>query len=147
MSNFHWIFFFTVSLLCSKILSGSGSLPTWSGIIAVWLCVNFIFVFLQICMYLRKSLRLRKIAFAILTLACLYTTCEGYCLFNWSFESSARHTSVLITSRRGHAVTVSFDNRFFFFKLKREKSGQRVFFLNKKFRYAKSRMGMRKKTK
>lgn len=45
---------------------------------------------------------------------CFVNPSEGYGLFNWSSESCAGHNFVLISSRRGHAVTVSFDNNFIY---------------------------------
>ncbi|CAL8164852.1 unnamed protein product [Prunus armeniaca] len=84
--------------------------------------------------------------FAILII--FFVLSEGYCLLNWSAESSARHNSLLVDNRRRHEIGVSFNSsppKFFCPWLLLISLSQVL--LNKNLRYAKSRMGMRKKPK
>ena len=74
----------------------------------------------------------------------------GYRLFNWSTESSTKHDSILINGRRD-AIRVSFGTIFFFFFFKFLRFHLLILpsevLLNDNVRYAKSRMGMRKRAK
>ena len=92
-----------------------------------------------------KSLVLSIIGCCNADFACVPKS-EGYPQFNWSHESSARHDSLLITSWRGHAARVSFFIIDAFYSIYLLVLFSKVL-LNKSSRYAKSRMGMRKKSK
>lgn len=68
--------------------------------------------------YVRKIIRIRIGSLNILILlykkSFVAKSYAGHCLFNWGTKSSARHSSLLLTSWRGNEIGVSFSIAFLF---------------------------------